>query len=243
MSDVASADVSRETPPAPEILGELAGAHAPQLVAYADILATRGLEHGVLGPRELPRIWERHIVNCALMAPALAQSSSVADLGSGAGLPGIVLAVLRPDCSFVLLEPLERRALFLLTVLEELGIANATVLRERAEAARGTVLVSTVTSRAVATLDKLAAWSLPLLEPAGRLLAIKGRSAEAELQASTRALRAAGAVRWSVDRYGEGRVIEPTTVVTVHRGFGTVARSPRKSAPRTARGPATGRKR
>ena len=146
---------------------------------YAEILQGVGVERGLIGPREGERIWERHIYNCLPVATLLPPHAKVIDIGSGAGLPGIVLALARPDISILLLEPLERRATFLQEVIVELGITNATVARGKAADYQGKFDV--VTARAVAPMDRLLAWSWHLLSPGGRILAMKGERAGEEL--------------------------------------------------------------
>jgi 16S rRNA (guanine527-N7)-methyltransferase len=201
----------------------------PTLRAYAELLATVGVERGLIGPREVPRLWDRHMLNSAVVTPLLGDRTTVADLGSGAGLPGIVLAAQRPDCRVVLVEPLLRRATFLGEAVQALGLSNVTVQRARAEALHGHLVVDTVTARAVAPLERLAGWALPLLRPGGRLLAIKGRSAAAELSDAAATLRALGATSWELaaagDTVGEGTGPETgqeTVVVTVVAGRPTV---------------------
>jgi 16S rRNA (guanine527-N7)-methyltransferase len=185
---------------------------------YAAILAGAGVERGLIGPREAPRLWERHLLNCAVVGELLPPGTRVLDVGSGAGLPGIVLAVARPDLEVTLLEPLARRATFLGEVVEELGLAGVTVVRGRAEEHVGRLRFPVVTARAVAPLDRLARWCLPLLEPEGRLLALKGASAADELAEHRPALNRLGAREATVQTCGTGIVDQPTTVVTVIRG-------------------------
>ena len=151
---------------------------------FADLLATAGVERGLIGPREAPRLWDRHLLNCAMLAEAIPPAVTVADLGSGAGLPGVVLAIARPDLRITLVEPLERRTVFLAEVVEELGLPSVEVVRGRAEALHGERVFDVVTSRALAPLDRLLAWSMPLVAPHGVLLAMKGRSLEEEIQAA-----------------------------------------------------------
>ena len=139
-------------------------------------LATSGVERGLIGPREVPRLWNRHVLNCAVLGELVPQGVRVVDVGSGAGLPGIALAIARPDLQVVLVEPLERRTTWLDEVVADLGL-GVRVLRARAEEVAGTERAAVVTARAVAPLDKLARWTLPLVQPGGELLAIKGRSA------------------------------------------------------------------
>ena len=203
---------STPTPPVPDRAGSAVfGDRLPLAVRYADWLAGAGVERGLLGPREADRLWERHILNSAVVGSLLDPGSSVVDVGSGAGLPGIPLALARPDCTYVLLEPLARRAAFLAEVVADLGL-DVAVVRARAEDhAKERPGYDVAVARAVAPLDRLAGWCLPLLRPGGRLLALKGDRAVDEV-AQTPALRA------SIDRVGAGLVDPPTTVVTVVRG-------------------------
>ena len=180
-------------------------------------LASSGVEWGLLGPRELPRLWSRHVLNCAVVSELLPPGASVVDVGSGAGLPGLALALARPDLTVSLLEPLERRVSWLRMVVDDLGVP-VRVHRARAEEIRGRVSASVVTARAVAPLARLAGWALPLLEPDGRLLAIKGRSAADELEEARTALSRLGAVDWDIVRCGAGVLDSPTTVVRVRVG-------------------------
>jgi 16S rRNA (guanine527-N7)-methyltransferase len=149
--------------------------------SYADLLASDGVSRGLIGPREAPRLWERHLFNCAVVDELLARDAEVCDIGSGAGLPGLVLAIRRPDLRVTLVEPLLRRTTFLTEAVERLGLDNVSVVRERAENLHGTVGFDVVTSRAVAPLPRLLAWSLPLVRPGGSVLAIKGASAHREV--------------------------------------------------------------
>lgn len=174
------------------------------------------MERGLLGPREADRIWERHVLNCAAVVTLLPGDAAVADVGSGAGLPGVVLAVLRPDITVTLIEPLLRRSTFLAEVVATLGLANSTVLRERAEDHRGSTF-DVVVARAVAPLDRLASWSLPLLRRGGTLLAVKGSRAEAEVAEHSARLTRLGAVGVEVVELGRGVLEQPTTVITVRR--------------------------
>ena len=146
---------------------------------YAQLLQSSGVERGLIGPREGERIWDRHIYNCLPLATLIPEGARVIDIGSGAGLPGIVLALARPDISIVLLEPLERRCAFLNEVVRELGLANVSVERKKALDYQGTFDV--VTARAVAPMERLLAWSWHLLAPGGRILAMKGERAAEEL--------------------------------------------------------------
>lgn len=146
---------------------------------YAEALQGAGVERGLIGPREGERIWDRHIYNCLPLATLIPEGARLIDIGSGAGLPGIVLALARPDISVSLLEPLERRTAFLHEVVEQLSITNVTIVRGKALDYQGKFDV--VTARAVAPMDRLLAWSWHLLAPGGRILAMKGDRAEEEL--------------------------------------------------------------
>ncbi|GAA1958923.1 16S rRNA (guanine(527)-N(7))-methyltransferase RsmG [Catenulispora subtropica] len=201
--------------PAPAAVVSVFGDRAADAVRYAEILAGPGVTRGLLGPREVPRLWERHILNCAVVGELLPADIQVCDVGSGAGLPGIVLALARPDLTVTLLEPLLRRTLFLDEVIALLGLPNVRVLRGRAEEFAGRERFDVVTSRAVAPLDRLAGWSLPLLRAGGEMVALKGGSAEAELAESAELLAKLGATRWSVQTVGTGIVDPPTTVIRV----------------------------
>ena len=172
----------------------------PLVERYAVLLATRGVERGLIGPREVPRLWDRHLLNCAALAPALPRDASVADVGSGAGLPGLVLALARPDLSVTLVEPLLRRTVFLQEVVDELALDHVVVERGRAEALHGTQRFDVVTSRAVAPLERLLAWSMPLVAPTGEMLALKGASVEDEIASVRPSLRSRG--------YAEPEVVE-----------------------------------
>lgn len=182
--------------------------------AYADLLAGPGTERGLIGPRELPRLWDRHILNCAVLEQLIGLGESVVDIGSGAGLPGIPLAIARPDLHITLVEPMQRRVDFLHEALARLDLPTVHVERARASDVVPNARFDVVTARAVAKLDKLASWSRPLVRSGGRLLALKGASVDDELQAVVRALRKSGATSWTVEKVGEG-VVDPATVVAV----------------------------
>jgi len=221
--------------PAPEAVRSVFGDRALDATRYAEILAGAGVTRGLLGPREVPRLWERHILNCAVVGELLPADIQVCDVGSGAGLPGIVLALARPDLSVTLLEPLLRRTLFLDEVIDLLGLDNVRVLRGRAEEFAGKERFEVVTSRAVAPLDRLAGWSLPLLKSGGEMVALKGGSAEAELTESAELLAKLGATRWSVQTVGAGIVEPPTTVIRVGIDQEIQVRSGKKPRPRNRR--------
>lgn len=194
-------------------------ARAALLERYAQRLATDGVIRGLIGPREAPRLWERHILNCALLAPALPAEGTVADIGSGAGLPGLVLAIARPDVQITLIEPLLRRTTFLQEVVDELDLANVTVTRGRADVLHGQETFDVVTARAVAPLDGLLEWCMPLVAPEGALLAMKGTSAEAEIEAAAPVWRRLGCSTPIIEVVGEDLGddpdIDPIRVVRV----------------------------
>ncbi|MET8631930.1 16S rRNA (guanine(527)-N(7))-methyltransferase RsmG [Streptomyces sp. NPDC004680] len=208
-----------ELPPAPEQAPEVFGDRFADAVRYAELLAEAGVQRGLIGPREVPRLWERHLLNCAVLSEAVPEGVSVCDVGSGAGLPGIPLALVRNDLKITLLEPLLRRTNFLTEVVELLGLDHVTVVRGRAEEVMGKLPpVHVVTARAVAPLDRLAAWGIPLLRPYGEMLALKGDTAEEELKSASSALTKLGAVETSILHVGEGVVDPPSTVVRVEVG-------------------------
>jgi 16S rRNA (guanine527-N7)-methyltransferase len=186
---------------------------------YAELLSTDGVTRGLIGPRETPRLWDRHLVNCALVAEFVPEQGELVDVGSGAGLPGVVLALLRPALHVVLLEPLLRRSVFLDGCVRELGLPNVTVVRARAEekAAAG-IRADVATARAVAPLDKLVGWAAGLLRPGGALIAIKGQSAGEELEAARPVLGRLGVASAEVLQAGDGRVVSATTIVRVVMG-------------------------
>ena len=198
---------------------------------YAGILAGAGVERGLIGPREVDRIWDRHLLNSVAIAELLEQDFRVADIGSGAGLPGIPLALARPDLRVTLIEPLLRRSEFLREVVEELGI-DVTIVRGRAEEPAVQEQVGemdAVVSRAVAALDKIAKWSMPLLRADGRMLAIKGERAEEELVEHRRVLASLGAIDVRVMKCCADYLDPPATAVVARRESTgrVVSRSPR----------------
>ena len=205
-------------PPMPEVAGEIFGPAAPKAEHYARLLAGLGVDRGLIGPNEIPRVWERHLLNCAVVASLVPTPCSLVDLGSGAGLPGIVLALLLPDAEVTLLEPMAKRAAFLEECVTELGLDNATVRRARAEELAGTVAVDVVTARAVAPLDRLAVLAVRLLRPGGTVLAIKGAKAAQEVQAAQGALTRLGVQHAEVLLAGSGKVDPAATVVRLIAG-------------------------
>lgn len=191
------------------------------MTAYVGLLATTATEWGLVGPREVPRLWERHVLNCAVVEQLVPRGAAVADLGSGAGLPGLVLAIARPDLRVTLIEPLLRRARFLEQAVADLGLDAVQVRRARAEELVGRVdPFDVVTARAVAPLGRLAGWALPLLRPGGVLLALKGSTAMAEVAEQRSEVERYGASAIEVLSVGSGVVDPPTTVVRVRKGSG-----------------------
>jgi 16S rRNA (guanine527-N7)-methyltransferase len=187
---------------------------------YADVLAGAAVERGLLGPREVDRIWDRHLLNSAAIGELLDAGEQIVDIGSGAGLPGIPLAIARPDLHVVLLEPLLRRSEFLNEVVAELGL-SVEVVRGRAEEPSVRDRIGerdAAVSRAVAALDKLTKWSMPLLRLDGRMLAIKGERAPDEINEHRRVMAAAGAVDVRVVACGANYLRPPATVVLARRG-------------------------
>jgi len=190
----------------------------PLAERYAELLATEGVVRGLIGPREAPRLWERHLLNCAVLAELVPPAASVADVGSGAGLPGVVLAIARTDLRVTLVEPLLRRTRFLDEVVEALGLQEQVeVVRARAEELAATRTFDVVTARAVAPLDRLARWCLPLVDPGGELVAMKGASARAEVEAAMPALTALGCADPVVVELGAGVLAESTWAVRLAR--------------------------
>ncbi|ABY25262.1 methyltransferase [Renibacterium salmoninarum ATCC 33209] len=192
------------------------GDRLPLAQRYVEHLATSGIERGLIGPREVPRLWDRHVLNCAVVVELIEIDATVADVGSGAGLPGLCLALARPDLSITLIEPLERRVTWLSEVVADLGLSDqVTLFRMRAEQAVDEVNCSVVTARAVSALDKLAGLTIPLLHGNGQFLAVKGRSAAEEITKAAKAVRKLGGTRTDVLVAGSSVLEEPTTVVRI----------------------------
>ncbi|MEU6072584.1 16S rRNA (guanine(527)-N(7))-methyltransferase RsmG [Micromonospora sp. NPDC047074] len=227
----------------PELAGAartLFGDRIDLAAAYAELLATDGVVRGLIGPREAPRIWDRHLLNCAAVAERIPEGATVLDVGSGAGLPGLVLAIARPDLTVTLIEPLARRTSFLIETVQRLGLAKTVrVFRGRAEeAATGSTGVGpfsgdVVTARAVAPLDRLSTWCLPLVVRGGRLIALKGASAADEVAEHAETVARLGGGEPEVRRCGEGVIDPPTTVVEIVRERVV---GPRPKAPKGSRG-------
>jgi 16S rRNA (guanine527-N7)-methyltransferase len=225
-----------EVSAAPRAAEALFGSGMDRAQRYAEILAGAGVERGLLGPREVDRLWDRHILNSVAVAELLGPEERIADIGSGAGLPGIPLALARPDLRLTLIEPLLRRSEFLREVVDDLGL-EITIVRGRAEdqSLRQQVgEMDAVVSRAVASLDKLTKWSVPLLRPDGRMVAIKGERAEKEIREHRRVMAELGAVDVRVMRCGADYLNPPATAVVARRDA---------TAGVTTRAPRTGRRR
>ncbi|MBY6367069.1 16S rRNA (guanine(527)-N(7))-methyltransferase RsmG [Rhodococcoides corynebacterioides] len=203
----------------PDAVQRVFGDRADLAQQYWTSLSTDGVERGLIGPREVPRLWERHLLNCAVVGELIPDGASVVDVGSGAGLPGIPLAIARPDLTVFLVEPLLRRSVYLAEIVDALGL-SATVVRGRAEQP-GVVKeaggADVVTSRAVAPLEKLARWSLPLVHEGGVMLALKGSTAEDEIERDRAALTRLGASGPDVVLCGRDVVPQPTIVVRAER--------------------------
>lgn len=190
------------------------GERLPLAQKYHDSLATDGHVRGFMGPREIPRLWDRHIVNCAVIGQVMAADARVVDVGSGAGLPGIPLAIARPDLDITLIEPLLKRSTYLQEVVDLLGLDNVTVIRGRAEEGpikRAVSGADIVTSRAVAPLGKLAKWSLPLVRVGGEMIAMKGDSVYEELERDVADIAKAGGGKATVEQ------VSGTTIIRVPR--------------------------
>ncbi len=219
-----------EVSAAPRVAEALFGSRVDRARRYAEILAGAGVERGLLGPREVDRIWDRHILNSAAIAELLADNERIADIGSGAGLPGIPLALARPDLRLTLIEPLLRRSEFLREVIDDLGL-EITIVRGRAEdrSVRQQVgEMDAVVSRAVASLDKLTKWSVPLLRPDGRMVAMKGERAEEEIREHRRVMASLGAVDVRVMKCGAD-FLEPPAIAVVARRAAPVRLADRPS--------------
>lgn len=198
----------------PQEAEQIFGEHLPRAVAYALALVEDSDQLGLLGPRELPKLWSRHILNSAVVAELLKAGEAVADVGSGAGLPGIPMAIARPDVHFVLIEPMERRANWLQKQVDLLGLENVDVLRARAEeVGRGDFDV--VTARAVSALPKLLRMTVDLIRPGGRLVALKGERAQAEIDESRALSKKLKLKTFEIVFAGESVLSEPTRVVVV----------------------------
>lgn len=203
----------------PVVAATVFGARIDLARRYREVLATGGVERGLIGPREISRLWDRHLLNCAVVGELISEGASVVDVGSGAGLPGIPLAIARPDLRITLVEPLLRRTKFLAEFIESVGL-DVVVVRGRAEQ-RGVIHevggADVVTSRAVAPLAKLAEWSIPLVHEGGKMLALKGASAVDEVSRDRASLTRVGAGKLEIIECGSTLLSIPTTVVSAER--------------------------
>lgn len=215
----------RVAPPAPAGAAEVFGDRLALAERFTAILTASGVSHGLIGPREVPRLWERHVLNCAVIHPAIAQGQMVIDVGSGAGLPGLALAIARPDLDLHLVEPMLRRTNWLSMAVADLELTNVSVHRGRAQEFWGALSAPVVTARAVARLGELATWCLPLLRPGGSMLAIRGARVAEELNADRAVLRRLGAVHEVIESFGAGVVDPATTVLRVVLGDRPVKRA------------------
>ncbi|UOR01579.1 16S rRNA (guanine(527)-N(7))-methyltransferase RsmG [Leucobacter allii] len=196
----------------PTAAAEIAGDRIGVLRAFADDLGRRGEELGLIGPLEPPRLWTRHLLNSAVLAPLLVSGARVADIGTGGGMPGLVLAIVRPDVRFLLIEPMERRCAWLTEQIERLGLENAEVRRGRAEEFHDAFEVDQITARAVTALRKLISLTAPLLRDGGEMLFLKGASVQEEIEAAAKALRKHRVTDVSVEELGIGQLDETTRV-------------------------------
>lgn len=208
--------VEIETEPA--AAAALAGARMSVLREFTADLAARGEELGLIGPLELPRLWTRHVLNSAVLAPLIEPGARVADIGTGGGMPGLVLAIVRPDAHFLLIEPMERRCIWLNEQIERLGLTNAEVRRGRAEEFHGAFEVDQITARAVTALRKLVPLTAPLLREGGEMLFLKGAAIENEMSAAEKVLRKYRLRDITVDELGEGQLAETTRVFRARLG-------------------------
>ena len=206
-----------ETPPAPASAQGVFAQALPTAQAFAELLTREATVRGLIGPREVPRLWERHLLNCAVVTELIPPGSTVCDIGSGAGLPGIVLAIRRPDLVVTLVEPLLRRTTFLDLAVSTMGLSNVHVHRGRAEDLQGEAVFDVVTSRAVAPMGRLAGWSLPLVRIDGLFLAMKGSSAGDEVEAAGVDIGRLGGRDVQVVTVGDAWLTPPVTVVSVRK--------------------------
>ena len=211
-------DEKAAAPAPPESASSVFGDALPAAVRFAELLAAAGIERGLIGPREVERLWERHLLNSAVVGERVPDGARVVDLGSGAGLPGVPLILARPDLDVTLLEPMARRVAWLEEVVDALGL-SATVLRGRAEepSIKRLAGADVVTARAVAPLDRLWGWSAPLLRQGGRLVALKGESAADEIERDGAAVGRAGGGHLLVERCGADVLDPPATIIEVER--------------------------
>ncbi|MGO1849940.1 16S rRNA (guanine(527)-N(7))-methyltransferase RsmG [Microbacterium sp.] len=197
----------------PAVAGELFGDRLDLARQFVRALVEHGEERGLVGPQEVPRIWTRHVLNCAIAAPLFPTGGRVGDVGSGAGLPGVVLAIARPDVTWELIEPMERRVSWLDEQVSALGLENVTVHRARADEVAVEGMLDAVTARAVSAMRTLIPWTAPLVRDGGELILLKGRSVDAEIDAAQKVLRKHRVTDVRVEVLGEGVLDETTRVV------------------------------
>lgn len=224
MQDEPSTEAASETPQDPwdgdARLPAFFGGAWPAIECFHEFLVAEGELRGLLGPRELPRLWERHLLNSAAVVPSIPETGLVIDVGSGAGLPGIVVAAMRPGAEIALVEPMERRVAWLHDVVERCGLTNVTIRRARAQELAGALEADVVTARAVASLDKLFRWTVPLVREGGKIVALKGARAGEELAAAATVMRETGLSDGRVEEVTTIPGTEPTRVVSAVRGRG-----------------------
>lgn len=216
MSDV-SRETSGEIEPEPASAAVVFGDRLDLARRFTAALAAHGEERGLIGPLEPPRLWNRHILNSAIAAPLFPTGGRVADVGSGAGLPGLVLAIARPDVEWVLIEPMERRVAWLNEQQRELGLDNVEVIRGRGEEWKQGPVLDAVTARAVSALRTLIPLTAPLLRSGGELILLKGANAENEIAAAEKAIHKYKLSDVRVEIVGEGVIAEPTRVLRATR--------------------------
>lgn len=232
-----------ETPATPDAALSVFGARVGLAEHFVALLADTGIRYGLIGPREAPRLWDRHVLNCAVVAELVPHAQPgqsgqsgqrLVDVGSGAGLPGVAIAIARPDLEVHLVEPLARRTAWLDSVVAELGLDNVVVHTARAEALWDSITAPFVTARAVAPILQLVQWTLPLLRPHGSVLALKGSRAHAEVEEFGEALEALGVVELGIEVAGAGVLAEPTTVLRATIGESVDRRRLRSQVPSSA---------
>lgn len=209
-------DVSRETSviePEPAVAAEIFGDRIDLARRFTAALGEHGEERGLIGPLEPPRLWNRHILNSAIAAPLFPRGGRVADIGSGAGLPGLVLAIARPDVEWILIEPMERRVAWLHEQTTSLGLSNVEVVRGRGEEWKRGAVLDAVTARAVSALRTLIPLTVPLLRPGGELILLKGVNAQNEIAGAEKVIRKYKLTDVRVEVVGEGVISEPTRVL------------------------------